>query len=179
MMDPVTEWPAWATERVCVAPADEHWPQQGAQEARRLDIVLTRWLVAPVEHVGSTAVPGLPAKPILDLQAAVADLDCAPLIGEVLGVEWLSVPSDLDNRPGRRFFVKVVNGHRAAHLHVMTLASPRWQEQLVFRDALRADPELVGRYAELKQTLSDRYADDREAYSAAKTEFIRDVRDGR
>ena len=119
--------------------------------------------------VGSTAVPGLAAKPILDLQAAVADLRCAPSIAAVLGPEhWHYVDPDLDARPWRRFFIKASDGHRVAHLHVMTLGSARWSEQLAFRDALRADRRLVESYAAMKVALAAQHADDREAYSAAK-----------
>ena len=87
------------------------------------------------------------------------------------------VPPDLDQRPWRRFFVKVADGRRSAHLHVMSPDSPRWRQQLNFRDALRADPVLTAEYAALKRTLADQYADDREAYTAAKADFIRSVLD--
>ena len=115
------------------------------------------------------------AKPILDLQAAVADLEeCALPIAEVLAHHgWEYVHPDLDHRPWRRFFVQVINDHRRAHLHVMTPGCPRWHEQLVFRDALRADQALMARCAALKQTLATRHAGDRESYSAAKSDFVR------
>lgn len=101
--------------------------------------MLAPWLVAPVEHVGSTAVPGLAAKPILDMQAAVADLGCAPDVAVALGTaSWHHVAADLDGRPWHRFFVKVIDGHRAAHLHVMSRESARWSEQLAF--AMRFAP---------------------------------------
>lgn len=172
----MTEWPAWATERVEVQDADDAWQRHGEQARRRLGRVLAPWLVAPVEHVGSTAVPGLPAKPILDLQVAVADLAHASQFSAVLAPDgWHRVPPKLDARAWRRFFVRVVDGRRDAHLHVMTQASARWAEQLTFRDALRSDTRLAQSYAELKITLATQHADDREAYSAAKTDFIRAV----
>ncbi len=174
----MTDWPAWATEKVEVGPPDACWQQRGEHERRLLDVTLAPWLVAPVEHVGSTAVPGLAAKPILDLQAAVADLECTPDLAVALGpASWHHVPTDLDGRPWRRFFVKVIGGHRAAHLHVMRTDSARWNEQLAFRDALRADPALVKRYAALKRDLADRHRDDREAYTDAKETFVRAVLD--
>jgi len=173
-----TRWPAWATEQVALHPPDTGWQQCGERECQRLDAVLGRWLLAPVEHVGSTAVPGVAAKPILDLQAAVADLACAPRIATVLApTGWHHVPPALDRRPWRRSFVQVIDGHRSAHLHLMTLGSPRWDEQLTFRDALRADRALAQRYAALKQRLVARHADDREAYTTAKSAFIRAVLD--
>lgn len=156
--------------------SDREWLGRGERQREVLEDALGDWLLAPVEHVGSTAVPGLPAKPILDLQAAVADLECAPLIAEVLSsAGWCYVPPEIDRRPWRRLFVRVVDGRRVAHLHVMTLECPRWRKQVIFRDALRADEKLVERYAALKRTLAAQHADDREAYSAAKSDFIRAV----
>jgi GrpB-like predicted nucleotidyltransferase (UPF0157 family) len=175
---PVRDWPAWAAERVDVRPPDAGWAQSGDQECRLLEARLASWLVARVEHVGSTAVPGLAAKPILDLQAAVGDLHCAPGIAAVLAsVGWHYVEPEIDGRSWRRFFVKVTDGRRAAHLHVMTRNSTRWDEQLAFRDALRADPTLVESYAALKGTLAAQHADDREAYTAAKADFVQTVLD--
>jgi GrpB-like predicted nucleotidyltransferase (UPF0157 family) len=142
----VNHWPKWTTEQVTLGPSEGAWSELGEREARLLDKALAGWLLAPVEHVGSTSVPGLIAKPILDLQAAVADLDeCALLIAMVLAhYGWEYVPPDLDHRPWRRLFVQVIDGHRSAHLHVMTPKCPRWNQQLVFRDALRAESGTPG-----------------------------------
>lgn len=87
----MANWPVWATEQVEVRPAGPEWQRLGEGLARELDVVLACWLVAPVEHVGLTAVPGLAAKPILDLQAAVADLDC---VQRMLGPTWMSLGVD-------------------------------------------------------------------------------------
>ena len=157
-------------------PPHEVWQRRGEHVSRQLDIALAPWLVAPVAHVGSTAVPGLAAKPILDLQAAVLDFECAGPIARALApAGWHLVPAELDARPYRRFLVLVVDDHRAAHLHLLLTGSARWSQQLAFRDALRADPALVRRYAELKQALAAEHRDDREAYTAGKAEFVRDV----
>lgn len=111
---------------------------------------------------------------MLDLQAAVADLGCAPAVAEALaGSEWQLVPPELDAQPWRRFLVQVRVDVRVAHLHLMTAGSEQWTEQLAFRDALRADADLRRRYAALKQALAAEHADDREAYTAGKTGFIR------
>lgn len=159
-----------------VHPPDKAWRERGIQAGLLLEAALAAWLVAPVKHVGSTAVPGLPAKPILDLQAAVADLARASRVAATLApAGWHFVPPELDGRPWRRFFVQIADGHRIAHLHLMTPSSPRWGEQVIFRDALRADPALAQRYATLKRSLAARYADDREACTAAKANFIRTV----
>lgn len=174
----MVDWPGWATEPVEMRPADGAWQQRGERERQFLERKLGPWLVAEVEHVGSTAVPGLAAKPTLDLQAAVEDLGCAQSIASILAPDhWHYVEPELDGRPWRRFFVKVSDGRRVAHLHVMTRESARWNEQLAFRDTLRANPRLVESYAAIKSALAARHADDREAYTAAKSAFIRAVLD--
>lgn len=116
------------------------------------------------------------AKPILDLQAAVADLDCAASVAAVLApAGWHQVPPEPDARAWRRFLVKVDGGRRVAHLHLMSFTHPRWRQQLKFRDALLADDGLAQRYAALKMRLALQHADDREAYTAGKGEFIATV----
>jgi len=137
---------------VKVQPADPQWQRLGERLREELNVALSRWLAAPIQHVGSTAVPGLPAKPVLDLQAAVSDLGCAPAVAEALaGNGWHLVPPELDARPWRRFLVQAVGDVRVAHLHLMAVGSERWVEQLAFRDALRAEPVLRQRYAAFKQ----------------------------
>jgi len=95
-----------------------------------------------------------------------------------------SVNSKLDRCPGsydavllpwRRFFVEVTDGRRSAHLHVMTINSPRWSQQIAFRDALRADPSPIVEYAAVKSALAGKRTADRETYTAAKADFIRSV----
>ena len=168
--------PAWATEPVTLADADPAWALHGEQERDQLESLLAPWLAAPVEHVGSTSIPGLAAKPIIGLQALVTDLaDPKPLVRALEPHGWHYVDPDLDQRPWRRFFVKVSEGRRSAHLHVMTPDSARWHQQLIFRDALRADPVLVAEYAALKRALASEHTDDREAYSTAKASFVESV----
>jgi GrpB-like predicted nucleotidyltransferase (UPF0157 family) len=145
-----------------------------------LAVLLGPWLVDGVEHVGSTAVPGIAAKPIIDLMASVRDLDVVvSQAGEPLAADgWCYVPPELDSGGSwRRFFVKPDKSgqHRYAHLHLIAAGHPRWADQIAFRDALRRDDELAGRYADLKRRLAAEHADDREAYTDAKGEFVRDA----
>nr|WP_307658470.1 GrpB family protein [Nocardia ignorata] len=100
--------PAWAYEAVQVCPYDARWPARAEVECEELADLLAPWLVEGVEHVGSTAVPGLAAKPIVDVMASVSDLDIAvEEASERLAVaRWCYVPPELDRRPWRRFFVK-------------------------------------------------------------------------
>ena len=168
--------PPWAYEAPAVHPHDPRLLPAAETEQARLADVLAPWLVDGVEHVGSTAVPGLAAKPVIDLMASVRDLDeVVTQAGDVLAADgWCYVPPELDNHPYRRFFVKPdeAGQHRIAHLHLIQAGHPRWAEQLAFRDALRRDGELARQYGELKKQLAERHADDREAYTAAKAEFV-------
>lgn len=175
--DQARTWPRWAIEPITIADYDPAWADQGAHAQNRLQGLLATWLTGEIEHVGSTAIPGLAAKPIIDLQAPVADLAAAAaMVAAALAPHgWHHVPPELDQRPDRRFFVQVVNGHRVAHLHLMTTGSARWHQQLAFRDALRADPDLLKAYARLKIDLAGQHGEDREAYTAGKRQFVHDV----
>ncbi len=171
-----SDWPSWATEPVALSSAQPDWPEQAATLRTSLLQQLAPWHITELHHVGSTAVPGLAAKPILDLMAATEDLGQAAEIAATLArTGWHYVPPELDGRPWRRFFVHVVGNHRHAHLQLMQPSTPRWQQQLDFRDRLRQSPVLRRQYQELKVQLASTYHDDREAYSQAKTAFVTKV----
>jgi GrpB-like predicted nucleotidyltransferase (UPF0157 family) len=173
MNAPDPDWPSWATEAVELAAPEADWPERGRLAARSLGTVLAPWLVQPVEHVGSTAIPGLVAKPILDLLAIVADLGIAEEVAELLAPGgWHYVPPELDGRADERFFVQVIGGSRAAHLHLMPADAQRWQDIVRFRDALRGDRQLAAAYGQLKSRLAEQHRDDREGYTAAKRDFV-------
>jgi GrpB-like predicted nucleotidyltransferase (UPF0157 family) len=172
--------PPWAYAKPEVRAHDPRLTELAATEKARLTVLLTPWLVDGVEHVGSTAVPGLAAKPIIDLMASVRDPDAVvDEVGEQLWADgWWYVPPELDSGGSwRRFFVKPDQSgqHRYAHLHLIAAGHPRWADQIAFRDALRRDDELAERYADLKQRLAAEHAQDREAYTEAKGEFVRDA----
>jgi GrpB-like predicted nucleotidyltransferase (UPF0157 family) len=172
--------PAWAYAKPEIHPHDPRLIESAGIEQERLTAVLAPWLVDGVEHVGSTAVPGLAAKPIIDLMASVRDPDAVvEQARETLWADgWWYVPPELDSGGSwRRFFVKPdpSGQHRYAHLHVIAAGHPRWADQIEFRDALRGDDELAARYADLKRRLAAEHAEDREAYTEAKGEFVRDA----
>jgi GrpB-like predicted nucleotidyltransferase (UPF0157 family) len=171
--------PPWAHEKAAVRPHDPELAGRAESERARLASLLEPWLVDGVEHVGSTAVPGLAAKPIIDLMVSVGDPEAVVAqAGERLAADgWCYVPPELDQRQWRRFFVKpdASGQRRVAHLHVIRAGHPRWSEQIAFRDALRQDDQLARRYGDLKQRLAAQHADDREAYGRAKTEFVIDT----
>ena len=165
--------PGWAVEPIRIVDPDPGWAAQADALREQLAGLLSRWLTTDIEHVGSTAVPGLAAKPILDLMAGVADLDAAPEIATALaGHGWHYVPPELDERDYRRFLVHVLDGHRHAHLHLMRPDTEHWHRHLAFRDRLRAEPALRDEYAELKRRLATAHGGDRETYTEAKSDLI-------
>jgi GrpB-like predicted nucleotidyltransferase (UPF0157 family) len=167
----------WAAihEEVRLYPCDPSWPLAYATERERLQSVLPGVFI-DVQHIGSTAVPGLAAKPIIDVLAgvvsmAVAESVIAPLCasGYTTSAEFNKTLSD------RKWLMRWAEGRRTHHLHVVVHGGQAWHERLRFRDALRASAELAARYAELKADAARKHPVDREAYTQAKTEFIRAV----
>ena len=127
--------------------------------------MLAPWLESGIHHIGATSVPGLAAKPIVDMMAGVRDFEKARAAYEPLLAEgYVHTP----HRPGiAHHFSKAGNG-----LHLTEPGSDLWNERLAFRDALRADPELVTEYEALKLRLAEAHPDDREAYTAGKRAFV-------
>jgi GrpB-like predicted nucleotidyltransferase (UPF0157 family) len=171
--------PTWATERPEVLPHDPGLALRARAEAARLAEILAPWLVDGIEHVGSTAVPGLAAKPIIDLMASASDPGAVVTeAADALAADgWNYVPPELDQRDWRRFYVKpdAAGERRLAHLHVIPAGHPRWAQQIAFRDALRGDDRLARAYEDVKRRASAQHHDDREAYTSAKTKFVMDV----
>jgi GrpB-like predicted nucleotidyltransferase (UPF0157 family) len=132
-------------------------------------------IAVDIQHVGSTAVPGLLAKPILDIAVAVSTPDAVRLAADRLrDAGYLDRGSA--GRDGGHLLVKeVAPDVRAVHVHVVEITDPQWGDYLRFRDTLRADEVLRGAYAELKTGLLEAHAGDRRAYTAGKHAFIRDI----
>ena len=158
---------------VFVVPYDDTWPAAFASEAARL-WPLVAGHARDIQHIGSTAVSGLAAKPILDIALAV-DTDTAVQICREalvsLGYEFYDAES---NGPGHSYFIRgrQVRTHQA---HIWRLPTYGWDNHLYFRDRLRSDRALAAEYAALKRRLAEEYASDKLAYTAAKTEFVQAV----
>lgn len=165
------EWNNAAEDTIHIVDPDPSWGAKFMAESQALGKVL-RPFQPRIEHFGSTAVPNLPAKPIIDIFVILDDVAVWPqLITPIssLGyVYWEENP-----RPDRMFFVKGMPPHgpgRSHHVHVRT--PPDVVSELRFRDWLRAHPADTARYATLKRDLAERFKSNRDAYTAAKTEFI-------
>jgi GrpB-like predicted nucleotidyltransferase (UPF0157 family) len=158
---------------VRVVPYDAAWPELFVIEANRLYERFARQKLAIViEHTGSTAVPGLAAKPILDILAGRPEGELVqPYVRTLIGADY--VHRGEQEIPGRDFFRR--GQPRAYHVHLTTIGSNFWQDHLAFRDRLRADSSLRDRYADLKRELAARFPRDREAYISGKASFVKEV----
>jgi len=156
-----------------VAAYDERWPARFAEWRSRLAAALGPAAIR-IEHVGSTAVPGLAAKPIIDIQVSVPDTEDEATY--VPAVERAGARLRARD-PGHRYFRPPADRPREVHVHVCESGSEWERNHLLFRDYLRAHPAARDAYAELKRELSQSYPDDRLAYTDAKAAFILDALD--
>lgn len=151
---------------------EPEWPRLFEGAAARLRAAAPSLIVA-VEHIGSTAVPGLAAKPIVDLMPAVAaghrdELDRC--VGPIVALGYEYIAAYEDELPYRRFF-RLRGADRRHNVHLVEQGGEFWVRHLAFRDILRTHPQVAAQYAALKASLALRY-DDVNDYAAAKTEFI-------
>ena len=159
-------------EEVWLHPYDRSWPSKFATERQRLSSLLPGAFLE-IEHIGSTAVPGMPAKPIIDLLAGVESMAVAKSIAERICTSGYTASAEFNETlVGRMWFMRWAEGHRTHHLHVVIHDGDVWREHLAFRDALRSSAPFAARYAALKNQLAAGHATDREAYTNAKAEFI-------
>lgn len=157
---------------ITVVPYDPEWPRRFEAERAVLDRVLAPWLEAGIHHIGSTAVPGLASKPIIDMIAGVRDLEAARAAFDPLAEQkYLYAP----HRPGiAHHFVKPsLRLPPATHgLHLTEPGSDLWRERLAFRDVLRGDAGLAGEYEALKLRLAREQPDDIGTYTDGKRDFV-------
>lgn len=155
-----------------VVPHDPKWKEQFSAEAKAIEHALPDISIS-LHHIGSTAVPGLLAKPIIDLMGVVKDLeavDRADSTFEELGYQVMGT----FGIEGRRYFRKLNSlGERTHHLHIFSDGSPHIERHLAFRDYLIAHPEKAAEYAALKQRLVREVGPSWDAYVDGKAIFIR------
>lgn len=159
---------------VRVVPHDPEWAS--AFEATRAALEGVFPVGAVIEHVGSTAVPGLPAKPILDVMVGLESLtEAEARVAELSALGFTYVPDYEDELPDRRYFRKPNEHPHTHHLHCVVRGGPFWLSHIAFRDRLRDDSELRDEYGRLKTELAERFGADRKGYLAAKAPFIERV----
>jgi GrpB-like predicted nucleotidyltransferase (UPF0157 family) len=163
-----------ADERIAIVPYDPEWARYFEVEQALLEGVLAPWLEGGIHHVGSTAIPGIAAKPIIDIIAGVRDLEEArAAFAPLRQHSYHRAP----HRAGiaHHFDKAMLRSPQTYGLHLTEPGSDLWRERLAFRDALRGDPELVAEYAALKLRLAEEHGTDIAAYTSGKRSFVADV----
>lgn len=153
---------------------DAAWLAQFQTEQQFLGQLLSPWLAGSIEHIGSTAIPGIAAKPIIDIMAPVHSLQASTHAIDVLttqaGYCYYPYKPDL-----MHWFCKPRPEFRTHHLHLVPIQSALWQERIAFRDALRNSSRLASEYEVLKRKLAREFFNDRDAYTEGKSEFVRKI----
>ncbi len=155
---------------VIIAPYDPEWPRQAEREGMRLVAALGANLLR-VEHIGSTSVPGLAAKPVIDLMPVVAsleDLDWQRPLVATLGYEWFGE----FGIEGRRFCTLTREGRRIVHLHAFQQGSPEIARHVAFRDYLRVHPDAARAYEGEKRRAAALHPEDSKAYNLEKWDWV-------
>ncbi len=161
---------------VDVVTYDPSWPERFVAAERELRAALAFWVI-DIEHIGSTAVPGLPAKPVIDIQVGVRSLgDSADIVVAVESLGYEYVPEFEDELPDRRYFRRWSDGRRSHQIHLVERTNRDWWDRhIAFRDWLRSHDDDRDRYAAVKTALATTHRDDRRAYTDAKTEFVQSI----
>jgi GrpB-like predicted nucleotidyltransferase (UPF0157 family) len=160
---------------VILVPYDPTWPAKFEAEKTLLLQAFPTQFIA-IEHVGSTAIPGMSAKPIIDLIGGVRSMQAADdLLAPLCAIGYDTSPEFNATLTDRRFLLRWPEGIRTHHLHLVVYGGQAWPRTLLFRDRLRADPALASAYEALKHELAAQFAHDREAYTEAKTEFVKQI----
>jgi len=167
-------------EPVEIVPYDDRWPSWFEEEENRLRKLIPADLIGRIEHFGSTAIPQMPAKPVIDMLVEVVSLERAaesivPHLKKC-GYDYIWRPTfGDDGEPFYHWFIRRNSlGQRTHHIHMVEPNFEHW-ERLFFRDYLIEFPDVARAYGKLKLDLSKRYANDRVAYTHAKTKFISDM----
>ncbi|MDP2860788.1 MAG: GrpB family protein [bacterium] len=164
---------------VKLVPHNPKWSELFEQEKQLLKNTFGDIIIA-IEHIGSTAIPGIPTKPIIDMDIGVESLEVARNMKEKfekLGYEHRPfVPGHIkEESKWQELYVKGPEAKRTHHAHITVYGNSHWKNDLLFRDYLRKNSARAKQYAELKQELAEKYADDRETYTKNKEQLINDT----
>ena len=154
--------------------SDPRWTEVYAQLAVELQPLISIEAIA-IDHVGSTSVPGLIAKPILDVAIGLRPGDDGVTIVPTLEAVGFEFRGDQGDQGGLLFVLNAKSDYRVAHLHVVEHGDRRWARYLAFRDRLRADPVARDRYSRLKRLLCEQFPKDRPSYTRAKASFVDEI----
>lgn len=154
---------------------DPSWPELFLKEKLKLERALRQFPKLLIEHFGSTSVPGLAAKPVIDIMISVKSINLWP--GLILPLKGLGYYYWDANEEDMLFIkgIPPLGEKRTHHVHIYEFQGPRWEKELAFRDHLRIHPEVARQYEALKRELALKFTFDRDGYNNAKVDFIEDV----
>ena len=158
---------------VKVVPHDPAWKETFEAEAATLRPIVGEQALA-IHHIGSTSVPGLSAKPIIDVLVEVQEIEKVDAFDESMAEKGYEAWGEY-GIPGRRFFVKKRDLNRICHIHVFEAGTPKAERHLAFRDYLREHPRTAEAYVRLKEELAEKHPTDIESYMDGKDPFIKEV----
>lgn len=158
--------------QVIVTPYQASWSEAFKQEADRLETIFAERLLT-VHHIGSTSVPGLSAKPILDILPVVDSLEGIETYNAAMEAIGYEVKGEF-GMPGRRYYRKG-GDHRTHHVHLYASGNPEITRHVVFRDYLREHPQEVEAYSTIKEQLANHHPEDISAYIAGKDTFVKEM----
>jgi GrpB-like predicted nucleotidyltransferase (UPF0157 family) len=156
-----------------VVPHDPAWAQAARNESARLLAVFAPRLLR-IHHIGSTAIPGIKAKPVIDLLVEVDDIQVIDTYNDrIVGLGYL--PKGEYGITGRRFFIKGTEDIRTHHIHVYQAGNADIARHIEFRDYLRVHPKEAQAYSLIKEHLAQKFPHDADNYVKGKTDFIKDI----
>lgn len=160
---------------VTIVPYNPAWPEIARLECQLIVEQADEWITR-VEHIGSTAIPGISAKPTVDILAAITKLsDSSKVIPRLESIGYIYAPEYEADLPERRYLYKGRTLEDQFHLHIVELNSTFWLRHIAFRDFLCTHPAEADAYSRLKIQLAAQYGNDRNGYTDAKTAFIQNI----
>jgi GrpB-like predicted nucleotidyltransferase (UPF0157 family) len=176
VVDATNQTDVMRSDPIVIVDYDPAWATDFETERGRVEGAMEPWLLRPVEHIGSTAVPGLAAKPIVDMVAVVGNIEeAAGAAAALRSIGWVHAPEPGDAVGRRLSFCSPSIEYRTHHLHVVENVSDSWRHWIAFRNYLRAHPRAANEYADLKRSLADEFGsnpNERDAYRKGKAAFI-------
>jgi GrpB-like predicted nucleotidyltransferase (UPF0157 family) len=173
--DETGRWSNRAQDTITLEPYDPRWADQFSNERRTIRGCVDFSVPLVIEHVGSTAVPGLPSKPIIDILIGASSRDWPSIVEALKGIGYVHWEDNPE--PDREFLVKGMPPfgiRRTHHVHICEVGGRLW-DKLLFRDYLRQHAEDRIAYADLKRRLAADYPGNREAYTNGKGGFVADI----
>jgi GrpB-like predicted nucleotidyltransferase (UPF0157 family) len=161
------------SREIKVVPYDTRWSDRFRKEADELAAIFGEEAVA-IHHIGSTAIPGIYAKPIIDILVEVQDIERVDAFNREMAKRGYLPKGEFGIR-GRRFFIKGTEESRTHHIHVFQTGDPEFERHLNFRDYLRAHPEEARAYSRLKKELARKFPHDIDSYMAGKNDLTKEL----